>query len=85
MFVDNVKIYIKAGDGGNGAIAFHRENTSLRAALMAATAVTAVTWSSALTRVLIPCSLSVISINSLLKTEVTARVTSSTELPHPTL
>lgn len=25
MFVDNVKIYIKAGDGGNGAIAFHRE------------------------------------------------------------
>ena len=25
MFVDNVKIYIKAGDGGNGAVAFHRE------------------------------------------------------------
>ncbi len=25
MFVDNAKIYIKAGDGGNGAIAFHRE------------------------------------------------------------
>ena len=25
MFVDNVKIYIKAGDGGNGAISFHRE------------------------------------------------------------
>ena len=25
MFVDNVKIYVKAGDGGNGAIAFHRE------------------------------------------------------------
>ena len=25
MFVDNVRIYIKAGDGGNGAIAFHRE------------------------------------------------------------
>ncbi len=25
MFVDHVKIYIKAGDGGNGAIAFHRE------------------------------------------------------------
>ena len=25
MFVDQVKIYIKAGDGGNGAVAFHRE------------------------------------------------------------
>ena len=25
MFVDNVKIYIKAGNGGNGAVAFHRE------------------------------------------------------------
>ena len=25
MFVDNVKIYIKAGDGGNGAVAFRRE------------------------------------------------------------
>ncbi|MBR3878556.1 MAG: GTPase ObgE [Clostridia bacterium] len=25
MFIDNIKIYIKAGNGGNGAIAFHRE------------------------------------------------------------
>ncbi len=25
MFIDNVKIYIKAGDGGNGAISFRRE------------------------------------------------------------
>ena len=25
MFVDNVRIYVKAGDGGNGAVAFHRE------------------------------------------------------------
>ena len=25
MFVDHVKIYIKAGDGGNGAVAFRRE------------------------------------------------------------
>ena len=25
MFIDNVKIYVKAGDGGNGAVAFHRE------------------------------------------------------------
>ena len=25
MFVDKVKIRIKAGDGGNGAVSFHRE------------------------------------------------------------
>ena len=25
MFVDNIKVYLKAGDGGNGAVAFHRE------------------------------------------------------------
>ena len=25
MFIDNVKIYLRAGDGGNGAVAFHRE------------------------------------------------------------
>lgn len=25
MFVDNVTIYVKAGDGGNGAVSFHRE------------------------------------------------------------
>ena len=25
MFIDNIKIYLKAGDGGDGAVAFHRE------------------------------------------------------------
>lgn len=25
MFIDNITIYAKAGDGGNGAVAFHRE------------------------------------------------------------
>ncbi len=25
MFIDNVDIYVKAGDGGHGAVAFHRE------------------------------------------------------------
>ena len=25
MFVDNIKVYFKAGDGGNGAVTFHRE------------------------------------------------------------
>ncbi|MBQ8320843.1 MAG: GTPase ObgE [Clostridia bacterium] len=25
MFIDNIKIYVKAGDGGDGAVSFHRE------------------------------------------------------------
>ena len=25
MFIDNIKVYLKAGDGGDGAVAFHRE------------------------------------------------------------
>ena len=25
MFIDNIKVYFKAGDGGNGAVTFHRE------------------------------------------------------------
>lgn len=25
MFVDQAKIFIKAGDGGDGAVSFHRE------------------------------------------------------------
>ncbi|HOQ14099.1 MAG TPA: GTPase CgtA, partial [Bacillota bacterium] len=25
MFVDKVDIYVKAGDGGNGRVSFHRE------------------------------------------------------------
>ena len=25
MFIDNVKIYLKAGNGGNGAVSFRRE------------------------------------------------------------
>ena len=25
MFIDTIKIYVKAGDGGNGAVSFHRE------------------------------------------------------------
>ena len=25
MFIDNIKVYLKAGNGGNGAVSFHRE------------------------------------------------------------
>lgn len=38
MFVDTAKIYIKAGDGGDGAVSFHRENMLRQAAPMAVTA-----------------------------------------------
>ena len=31
MFVDTAKIYIKAGDGGNGAVSFRRKNMNLKA------------------------------------------------------
>ena len=38
MFIDNVTIYVKAGDGGDGAVSFHRENMLPRADPTAATA-----------------------------------------------
>ena len=39
MFVDQAKIYIKAGDGGDGAVSFHREKyvaavTAVRAEIL---------------------------------------------------
>ena len=34
MFIDKVKITVKAGNGGNGAVAFHREKyVAARAAI----------------------------------------------------
>lgn len=33
MFVDVAKIYVKAGDGGNGAVAFLRKSTDPLAVL----------------------------------------------------
>lgn len=41
MFVDEAKIFVKAGNGGNGCIAFRRENMFRAAAHREATAGTA--------------------------------------------
>ena len=30
MFIDVAKIHVKAGDGGNGAVTFHREKIKLK-------------------------------------------------------
>ena len=38
MFIDKVKITVKAGNGGNGAVAFHREKYVARTAATAARA-----------------------------------------------
>lgn len=37
MFVDQVKVYVKGGDGGNGMVAFRRENMCQKADRLAAT------------------------------------------------
>ena len=41
MFIDTAKINIKAGNGGNGSVSFHREKY-----VAAATADAAATWCS---------------------------------------
>lgn len=41
-FVDEVSIRVKAGDGGNGAMSFRRENSSKTVARTVVMAVTAV-------------------------------------------
>lgn len=41
MFVDMAKIWIRGGKGGDGAVAFHRENMLMPAAPMGETAVKA--------------------------------------------
>ncbi len=44
MFVDYVKITIKAGKGGDGSMAFRRKNMCRTAALQAAMAAREETW-----------------------------------------
>ena len=50
MFFDKVKIYVKAGDGGNGSVSFHREKYIRTVVRTAATAARAATSSSSSTR-----------------------------------
>jgi len=39
-FVDKVQVSLQAGNGGNGAVSFRRENMSIEAGPMAATVAT---------------------------------------------
>ena len=71
-FYDRVKIYIKAGNGGNGCISFRREKYVPTAAPTAATEGTAATSFLSSTRGQAPCSISATGKSSSLETAATA-------------
>ena len=63
MFVDIAKIHLKAGDGGDGAVSFHREKY-VAAGPTAATAAGAEILFSRLTVIYLPLRTSAISANT---------------------
>lgn len=85
MFVDIAKIKIKAGDGGAGAVAFHRENMLPPAARTAATAARAATLFSSLTTILQRLRISDTKENMQQRTAYPERETKSTAKTEPTL
>lgn len=70
MFIDYAKIYIKGGDGGDGMVAYRRENLfpwAVRQAVMAVTAAALFSWASN------PCPRwQILNINATIKRSVAA-------------
>ncbi len=79
MFVDIAKINIKAGKGGNGAVAFHREKYVAPAVPTAATAAEAETSYAASTPIFLPSPTSDTRKNTAQKTVPTAAAHAATE------
>lgn len=85
MFVDIAKIKIKAGDGGAGAVAFHREKYVASGVRTAATAARAATLFSLLTTILQRLRISDTKENMQQRTACPERETKSTAKTEPTL